>query len=349
MKKIKASLMALSLTFSVGAYASAEAKIYMDDGKAKVVVPGVEGKKPEQKTDVVVVEFSKDEISKKLRKFFIVSDYMMETPYEYGGYLLFRKGIEDRTCDLKKPDAFYFLDHEGGRVNRIDSPLIAANKVTDGNADDYYHQWNKDLTTIKAKCVNGILGPVVDVNQGDRSYSKSLEKNLKLALPIVNATERKGMLPVLKHFPGEMMDCKEIFAKKEVRLCPQGFNEIHEHWQHFDGKDFPALMISNYIYEKASPLPAVMDAKIYGYLRGKLGYDGLVITDALWEMSVPITPNTVWEIFKYADLIMLIDPEQVEKMIPFISKKLSEMNEADRTKLLADKEARIKKARAYLR
>lgn len=288
------------------------------------------------------------ELLNRLRKFFIVSDYMIETPYEYAGYLLFRNGIEDKICDLKKPDNFYMLDHEGGRVNRIKSPLIAADKLNAENEDEYYNQWNKDLTTIKQKCVNVILGPTVDVNYGDRSYSKDLKKNLQIALPIVSAIERKGMLPVIKHFPGEMLYCVEKFARKEVRSCPQGFDEINEEWKNFNPENFPAIMMSNYIYEKASPLPAVMDDKMYKYLKNTLGYKGLIITDALWEMSVPITPKTVWEIFKNVDLILLIDPKQVENMLPFIAKQIKSLPDGLGEKLLQEKELKIKKAKQLI-
>ncbi len=288
------------------------------------------------------------ELLNRLRKFFIVSDYMIETPYEYAGYLLFRNGIEDKICDLKKPDNFYMLDHEGGRVNRIKSPLIAADKLNPENEDDYYHQWNKDLTTIKQKCVNVILGPTVDVNYGDRSYSKDLKNNLQIALPIVSAIERKGMLPVIKHFPGEMLNCVDKFARKEVRSCPQGFEEINEEWKNFNPDNFPAIMMSNYIYEKASPLPAVMDEKMYKYLKNTLGYKGLIITDALWEMSVPITPKTVWEIFKNVDLILLIDPKQVENMLPFIAKQVKALPDGLGEKLLQEKEHRVKKAKKII-
>lgn len=288
------------------------------------------------------------ELLNRLRKFFIVSDYMIETPYEYAGYLLFRNGIEDKICDLKKADNFYMLDHEGGRVNRIKSSLIAADKLTPENEDEYYHQWNKDLTTIKQKCVNVILGPTVDVNYGDRSYSKDLKKNLQIALPIVTAIERKGMLPVVKHFPGEMLNCVEKFARREVRSCPQGFEEINAEWKNFNPGNFPAIMMSNYIYEKASPLPAVMDDKMYKYLKNTLGYNGLIITDALWEMSVPITPKTVWEIFKNVDLILLIDPKQVENMLPFIAKQIKSLPDGLGEKLLQEKELKIKKAKQLI-
>lgn len=321
--------------------------VYLSDGEAekKVATDVLKAKK------AVFGTLSPEdlELSKRIRKFFIVSDYMIQSPYEYAGYLLFRQGIEDKLCDLKKPDTFYMLDHEGGRVNRIKSGLPAAEKFNPDNADDYYHQWNKDLTTIKSKCVNVVLGPTIDINFGDRSYTKDMKKNLQISLPMVNAVERKGMLPVVKHFPGEMFNCVEKYARKEVRNCPQSFEEINEEWKNFNGSLYPSLMISNHIYEKASPLPAVMEDKMYSYLRNQLKYQGLIITDALWEMSVPVTPKSTWAIFKNVDLMLLINPEQVEKMLPYLVSKIKEMPEGSGIKLLEEKEARIKKAKLLIK
>lgn len=288
------------------------------------------------------------ELEARIRKLFIVSDFMMETPYEYGGYILLKDNAIDKVCDLKKPDRFYMLSHEGGSVNQLGSDLIAAQSFNNETEDEYYHQWNKDLNTIKDKCVNAVLGPTVDVNFGERSYTQEVKKNLQITLPIVSSIERKGMLPVLKHFPGDMMDCEAKFARKDVRSCPQGIEEINEQWKDFKAENYPAIMVSNHVYEKVSPLPAVMNSEIHSYLRGKLGYRGLVMTDVLWEMSVPITPKTMWEIFKYNDLIMLINPQEAEAMIPYMAMGIKQMPDGIGEQMLRDKEKRLEKAKKLL-
>lgn len=277
------------------------------------------------------------DLEQRIRNRFVVSNVAMDSPLSYGGYVMFRQEMDNDLCTMKK-DMLFMVDHEGGRVNRLKSNLPAANTYST-HKEKIYSWWKQDVKKLKDKCFDMVLGPTVDTQFGDRSYTDTLTTNLDIASNISQIILREKMIPTYKHFPGELVGCKSIYVRKEIKTCPQSMNEIKTMWQPFKNNKAPALIISNYIYEKHSPLPAVTDKTYYDFLRNDLNYQGVILTDALWEMSVPLTANTVWEIFKNADMLMIMDPKEAEKFVPILVQKLK--NDPAEVKNLEEKENRI--------
>lgn len=288
-----------------------------------------------------------ESLEQRIRQHIIVSNAIPLAGVKFGGYLMYKEGMDNNLCKNRDPDALYFVDHEGGKVNRLKSKLPAANKFTEKISKDYYSQWNNDAKKLKSKCFDVVLGPTIDTNFGDRSYSENLQTNLDIANKIAAIIETQKLLPVFKHFPGHLKWCKEIMVKKEINVCPQSMTEIADIWEPFTNNSVPAIVMSNYIYSGYSWIPAVVDYGYYRFLRKNLNYSGVIITDALWEMSVPLTEKIIWEIFKYADLVMILDPREAEKFVPSLAKRLN--TEPGAIKMFEDKELRVSKMKLLLK
>ncbi|GAB6846922.1 glycoside hydrolase family 3 N-terminal domain-containing protein [Paraburkholderia kururiensis] len=88
------------------------------------------------------------------------------------------------------------------------------------------------------------------------------------------------------------------------------------------------VMLSNRIYPSVSPLPAVLDPVYAQHLRAA-GFKGLVISDAIWEISN--RPVTVVQALKSVDIVLLPSPRQVNEAIPVILEALrtGQLNAAD--------------------
>lgn len=284
-------------------------------------------------------------LEQRVRNRFVVSNYAMSSSLMYGGYVMYLQNMDDKLCAMKN-NMLFMVDHEGGRVNRLKSKLPAASTYPKMNKDVFYSLWKEDIKTLKSKCFDMILGPTVDTQFNDRSYTNDLATNLIIADKISTIIQSHKMIPTYKHFPGDLTDCEVLYVRKEIKRCPQGTQEIQAMWQPFKNSKAPALIISNYIYENYSPLPAVLDKKYYDFLRNDLNYQGVILTDALWEMSIPLTTNSVWEIFKNADLLMIMNPSEAEKFVPIIANKLK--NNPQEMLNLEEKEKRILKMKKLL-
>lgn len=288
---------------------------------------------------------SDEELKKKLRMFFLVADHFDNYREQYGGYIFYKSNVHDNICSLKKPGSLYLVDHEGGRVNRIGSGLPSAKDAL--KTSHYLSMWERDANELKKMCFDVVLGPTIDKKLGDRSFTDDLQKNLQMAGEIKNVLGKEKLITTYKHFPGRYDSCKQ-HDEKEIEYCDEDKKSILKDWQYFKNNDVPAIMISNYVYDGISSKPAVLEDEYYKILRNDLNYQGVITTDALWEMSVPLTETRVWNIFKNADLIMIMNAFDVEKYMPSLIYHLKHENADEANQLLQDKTARIEKLKKII-
>ena len=260
-------------------------------------------------------------IEDRIRGRFIVSGIPAYYQHSYGGYVLFQKQMGEDSCAKKSPDSLIFIDHEGGAVNRIGSALPSPAKGLK-NPQSYYKQWQADAATLKSICADAVLGPTVDPELDGRSLSKSISQNFEVAQNITKALEKGGALATWKHFPGQLGRCWAPDPSREVRICQQDLNEIREAWLLLKIYQPKALMVSNYQYKTREGKPAFSDPEILSLLRNEFGYQGLVITDTIWEMTRQPTLTELETMWMNVDMIMHLEVRQVESLIPFFKRKV---------------------------
>lgn len=188
---------------------------------------------------------------------------------------------------------FISVDQEGGRVARLKGvdkvPTAAA--IGAKNDPAYARSIGEQLgEQLRSQGFNLDYAPVLDVNSnpdnpviGDRSFGADANRVSKIALPVMEGLESKQIIPVVKHFPGHgdtSVDShialpvvnKSLAQLDQLELIP--FKKAIE-----SGAD--VVMIAHILLPKLDEkYPSSMSkAVISDLLRGKLGFEGVVMTD----------------------------------------------------------------------
>lgn len=227
-----------------------------------------------------------------------------------GGFILFsanfesyeqaRKMIDDINSTSDIP-MFMSIDQEGGKVQRIKS--LSDSKVTIippmlelGNTNDEklaYEVGKVVGEELRVFDINMDFAPVLDVYSneentviGNRAFGTNSDIVSKMGLSFAKGLESTGVIPVYKHFPGHG-DTKEdshftlpVITKTKEELMEMELipfkNAIEESAE--------VIMIGHLAVPNITGdnTPASLSKEIItDLLKEELGFDGLVITDAL--------------------------------------------------------------------
>lgn len=233
----------------------------------------------------------------------------MLTRYNVGGVVIFEKNltspeqlaglIGDMQAASKTP-LLFAVDEEGGTVSRL------------GRHPDFPLPWFPSAAEVGAKGDAGAaetmgrtvgeylamygfamdFAPVADVRTnpdntviGDRAFSSDPRAVCTMTDAVARGLLSRGIIPVYKHFPGHGDTDEDSHlglavterTAEELRACE---------WLPYTENDLTgcAVMVGHI----AAPAltgdmtPASLSkTMVTGYLRGELGFDGLVITDSL--------------------------------------------------------------------
>ena len=224
--------------------------------------------------------------------------------YRFGGVCLFRRNIQnptqvrrltDELRGVLGPDVLIAIDQEGGAVQRVLELALAPAPMALGAVGNA-----KIAEAVGAAVGRGLISlginwnfaPSVDVNTdprnpviGDRSFGADPKKVAKLALAWAKGLENTGVMASVKHFPGhgdtaldshldlptvdksmEELDSTELLPFRKAAKSKVGsVMSAHIVFPAFDKKD-----------------PATLSRKILtGLLRDGMGYEGIIVTDAL--------------------------------------------------------------------
>ena len=285
----------------------------------------------------------------ELRELFIVS-WTPRIEHIYGG-ILFYAGNTQELCHIKSqfPDSFMILDQEGGEVARIKTGALPVAPVLVKNTpqQNFIHQTRAAAKNLKEHCVDINLAPVQDTGYPKRSYDNQLEKASFYGQLFAQAMREEKIIPTFKHFPIKNPLClpkddKDIHIPgirlkehSEVMFCPD--TSVTDQAPYFNPPAHSIVMISNLVYSKISPLPAVLDPYYSRLLRER--YKGLVISDALWEIEP--TNEVIYQALQNVDMVMVPDEQSVEDFLPYLQNKIQH-HEIDKATL----EQKIKRIKA---
>ncbi len=194
------------------------------------------------------------------------------------------------------------VDQEGGTVQRIreDVAEIPAartlgNTSTPAKAGEIA---TRTATELLALGVNMNLAPVADVAKGkgeflySRTYSGDPDRVAEYVAAVTSAFNRKGLITVLKHFPGHGSASGNTHTAAVISTATrQEFETVH--FMPFEAgieAGAEGVMVAH-IVAKAydAKHPATSSNKVVeGLLREQLGFTGVVVTDAL-EMAAART------------------------------------------------------------
>lgn len=233
--------------------------------------------------------------------------------YHLGGLVLFGEDFEGQTVDsMKQTIAAYqeaadkplliAVDEEGGKVTRI-SRFPAFREKNFASLRERYNQGGlvAVLTEEEEKCrllselgINVNLGPVCDITTDPEAfmYSRSLGQDVQTTADViastVNLMNAFSIGSVLKHFPGYGNNAD---THTGIAVDSRSLSEL-------EGQDFipfsagiqsgcGAVMVGHIISEALDPeLPASLSPAVHRYLRGNLGFSGVIITDDLVMQAI---------------------------------------------------------------
>ena len=228
--------------------------------------------------------------------------------YHLGGYLLFGKDFAQETPDsVREKIASYqaaaeiplliAVDEEGGTVTRVsrykafrESSFPSPRTLyAQGGLEAVLQAEEEKNVLLSSLGINVNLAPVCDITTNSASfmYSRSLGQDPletgAFVAAVTEVMEKYQIGGVLKHFPGYgnntdthvgiAVDNRSLEELEERDLIPFQFGIDA-------GCD--AIMVSHTFVNAMDPgYPASLSPAVHDYLRGPMGFDGVIVTDDL--------------------------------------------------------------------
>lgn len=224
-----------------------------------------------------------------------------------GGAVLFSRNFESRAQleqlvreirDLRSPRLLLAVDQEGGRVQRFRegfTRLPALGRIGElfgdrpAKAAEYAYWHGRTMATEMLDVgLDLSFAPVLDLARGsevigDRSFSDNPEVVTALGRAYIAGMHAAGMKTTGKHFPGhgsvkldshvaDVCDDRPLAEIECADLKP--FEQL--------AAELDAVMIAHVVYPCLDDRPAgYAPAWLSGYLRGHIGFEGVIFSDDL--------------------------------------------------------------------
>lgn len=220
-----------------------------------------------------------------------------------GGLIFFLSNLYDQVVltnkmqRLAKVPLLIAADYEHGVSMRIDGATAFPNTMAIGAADDenLTYELGK-ITAIEARSigVHQNYAPVSDVNNNPmnpiiniRSYGESPELVAKHSNAFLKGLQENGMIATAKHFPGH--GNTSIDSHLDLPVITSSIEELHKIELYPFKENIKAGVMSIMVGHLAVPsiegdsgIPASLSKKIItDLLKNQLGFNGLIVTDAL--------------------------------------------------------------------
>lgn len=244
------------------------------------------------------------------------SEYLdgLISQYNIGGFILFQRNIDSeeqlrlltshmqRTAQEANHPAPLFItaDEEGGIVSRLPVKPKFPNMMAVGATENSDLAFSYGIVTarrLRELGLNMNLAPVLDVNNnpknpviGVRSFGEEPQLVAELGAAYVDGLQSEGVLSVGKHFPGHGDTAVDshyalptipfsLERLNQIELLP--FRQAIEH-------NIAGIMSAHIIFsELDNDYPATLSYPVLtGLLREELGFNGLIITDAVEMQAI---------------------------------------------------------------
>lgn len=189
------------------------------------------------------------------------------------------------------------MDAEWGLYQRITTAHKFPWAITLGAIQDknlIYEMAQKIAEDCKRMGINWDFAPVIDVNTnpsnpiiGNRSFGSDVQNVINSALAYANGLQDANILGAVKHFPGHGDTDKD--SHLDLPVVPHHLERLNSielsPFKALMNKGIGGVMVAHLYVPSLEPqkgIPASISKNIItGILKEKLGYKGLIITDAL--------------------------------------------------------------------
>lgn len=220
-----------------------------------------------------------------------------------GGIIFFTKDIQTKEqfkqlcSDVKSTsiiEPFLSIDQEGGRVERTENihngKKYLSAKFAFEKGEEFLTKQTYDIAIeLQNFGINLNFAPCIDVNTnpanpiiGERAFSDIPENVIEAAKLVSGIYKQNGIMPCIKHFPGHGdADTDSHLALPKIDLPLDAMEKVHIKPFAACAKEIDMIMIAHLhctCFEK-DEIPTSLSKNAIGYLRNKLGFNGITISD----------------------------------------------------------------------
>jgi beta-N-acetylhexosaminidase len=224
---------------------------------------------------------------------------------ELGGVILFGYNVASRTqaraldAAIQRAahgDALIALDQEGGQVRRLPWASPLRDGFRQSTAGVAYRSARAAARDLAAAGANVNLAPVADVALGPnsemrrRAFPGNAANVSTLVTSAVRGYRGTGVAPTVKHFPGfgaARANTDDVVVRIDRSQTQLEQTELKPFEAAIAAK-VPIVMVGHALYPAydgkriASQSPAILQT----LLRGRLGFEGVVVTDSMEARAV---------------------------------------------------------------
>ena len=193
------------------------------------------------------------------------------------------------------PPLLIGIDQEGGTVTRLPAPFVTAPsqmaQAAAGDPDDARACAALTGRQLRACGVNLNFAPVADVNSnpanpviGTRAFGADAPTVIAFVEAALRGYREAGVVACVKHFPGHGdTSVDSHLGLPVVEHGPERLKRVElAPFAAAARAGAPAMMSAHVVFRALDPRPATLAPPVLrGLLRERLGFDGLVFTDAL--------------------------------------------------------------------
>lgn len=233
--------------------------------------------------------------------------------YHLGGYLLFGQDFEGETVDTLRQKLFAYqrlspiplliaVDEEGGTVCRVSSSKAFRDTRfpsprqahSEGGAEQVLAVETEKARLLSSLGINVIMGPVCDISTENgafmyqRSLGQSPEETGRFAASTVNILKNYRVGSVLKHFPGYGNNAdthtgmaRDTRSLEELEQC-----DLVPFAAGMDAGCGAVLISHTIVTAFDEETPASLSPAVHEYIREKMDFDGVLVTDDLVMQAI---------------------------------------------------------------
>lgn len=211
------------------------------------------------------------------------------------------KKLTTEITKMAKFPPFLSIDQEGGRVERTENihngKKYLSAKFAFEKGEDFLRTQTKEIAQeLTNYGINLNFAPCIDVNTnpnnpiiGERAFSNKVEDVIR-AEKIVSQTYREnGIIPCVKHFPGHGdANADSHLTLPKIDLPLEEMEQTHIKPFAACAKTIEMVMVAHLhctCFEKEA-IPTSLSKNAISYLRNKLGFDGVTISDDMMMKGV---------------------------------------------------------------
>ena len=221
-----------------------------------------------------------------------------------GGIIFFTRDIQNKEQfkqlinNIKKDSIippFLSIDQEGGRVERTENihngkKYLSAKFAYEKGKKYLEEQTRQIALELKEYGINLNFAPCIDVNTnpdnpiiGERAFSSNPDKVIEAEKIVSKTYLQTGILPCVKHYPGHGdANADSHLTLPQIDLTLEQMEQTHiKPFKSAVENGIDMVMVAHLhctCFEK-EPIPTSLSKKAIDYLRNKLKFNGIAISD----------------------------------------------------------------------